>query len=97
MTAAAPVQLLDLDWNRTFTSPQITDNRMSMVSLNGSVKATPELTFSGVGYYRWFQQEHVHGNVADDPQRCGRTVSANAGIPGTANPPGGVISSVSVK
>ena len=89
VTAAAPVQLLDLDWNRTFTSPQITDNRMSMVSLNGSVKATPTLTFSGVGYYRWFQQEHVDGNVADDPQRCGRTVSANAGISGTANPPGG--------
>ena len=50
VTAAAPVQLLDLGWDRTFTSPQITDNRMSMFSLNGSVKVTPSLTFSGVGY-----------------------------------------------
>ena len=32
VTAAAPVQLLDLGWNRTFTSPQTTDNKMAMVS-----------------------------------------------------------------
>ena len=81
VTAAAPVQLLDLGWDRTFTSPQITDNRMSMVSLNGSVKATPSLTFSGVGYYRWFQREHVDGNVAD-AQRCGSTVSGQVAPPG---------------
>ncbi|MES1179949.1 MAG: Plug domain-containing protein, partial [Hyphomicrobium sp.] len=86
VTAAAPEQLLDLDWSRTFTSPQITDNRMSMVSLNGSVKATPTMTISGVGYYRWFQQQHIDGNVADDPQTCGGTVSSNAGIQNTANP-----------
>ncbi len=56
VTAAAPVQLLDLGWSRTFTSPQTTENKMAMVSANGPVKATPSLTFSGVGYYRWFQQ-----------------------------------------
>ena len=38
---------------------------MAMVSANGSVKATPSLTFSGVGYYRWFQQKHADGNIAD--------------------------------
>jgi iron complex outermembrane recepter protein len=65
VTAAAPEQLLDLGWNRTFTSPQTTDNQMHMLSLNGSVKATPTLTFSGVTYYRWFKQEHVDGNIAD--------------------------------
>jgi len=81
VTAAAPVQLLDLGWDRTFTSPQITDNRMSMVSLNGSVKATPSLTFSGVGYYRWFQQQQVDGNVAD-AQRCSSMVSAQVAPPG---------------
>ena len=38
---------------------------MAMVSLNGSVKATPTLTFSGVSYYRWFKQKHVDGNIAE--------------------------------
>ncbi len=65
VTAAAPVQLLDLGWNRTFTSPQTTENEMAMVSLNGSVAATPTLTFSGVTYYRWFQQGHDDGNIAE--------------------------------
>jgi len=64
-TAAAPVQLLDLGWNRTFTSPQTTKNAMTMVSGNGSVKATPTLTFSGVTYYRWFRQQHLDGNLID--------------------------------
>ena len=65
VTAAAPEQLLDLGWNRTFTSPQTTDNRMAMLSMNGSVKATSTLTFSGVGYYRWFNQKHDDGNIAE--------------------------------
>ena len=65
VTAAAPVQLLDLNWSNSFTSPQITDNKVTMVSLNGLVKATPTLTFSGVTYYRWFQQKHIDGNIAD--------------------------------
>ncbi len=65
VTAAAPEQLLNLGWNRTFTSPQTTDNKLSMLSLNGSLKASPSLTFSGVGYYRWFQQKHVDGNISD--------------------------------
>ena len=64
-TTAAPVQLLDLDWHDSFTSPQVTTNRMTMVSLNGQVKATPTLTFSGVSYYRWFQQVHADANLAE--------------------------------
>ena len=65
VTAAAPEQLLDLGWNRTFTSPQTTDNRLAMLSMNGSVKASSTLTFSGVGYYRWFNQKHDDGNIAE--------------------------------
>ena len=37
----------------------------SMVSLNGSVKATPTLTFSGVGYPRWF---HKSTSTATSPR-----------------------------
>jgi outer membrane receptor protein involved in Fe transport len=65
VTAAVPESLLDLGWDRTFTSPQTTDNRMSMLSLNGSVKATNTLTFSGVAYHRWFKQKHDDGNIAE--------------------------------
>ena len=64
-TTAAPVQLLQLDWSDSFTSPQTTTNKMTMVSLNGQVKATPTLTFSGVSYYRWFQQVHADANLTD--------------------------------
>jgi len=77
VTAAAPVQLLDLGWSRTFTSPQTTDNKMAMVSFNGSVKATPSLTFSGVGYYRWFQQNHIDGNISD-AEECAPPIPSGA-------------------
>ena len=75
VTAAAPEQLLALGWDRTFTSPQTTDNEMSMLSLNGSVKATSTLTFSGVAYHRWFDQRHVDGNIGEFG-RCGAGVGA---------------------
>jgi iron complex outermembrane recepter protein len=65
VTAAAPIQLLDLGWNRTFTSPQTTKNEMAMISGNGSVKASPTTTLSGVLYYRWFEQKHVDGNIVE--------------------------------
>jgi outer membrane receptor protein involved in Fe transport len=77
VTAAAPVQLLDLGWDKTFTSPQTTDNEMAMVSLNGAVKASDTLSFSGVTYYRKFKQKHVDGNIAeaeDCPGPGGTTV-----------------------
>lgn len=67
---AAPVQLLDEGWNRVYTNPQTTQNDMEMVSINGSVKATNTLTFSGVTYYRHFQQAHVDGNILE-VEECG--------------------------
>ncbi len=71
VTAAAPEQLLDMGRNLTFTSPQTTDNEMQMYSVNGKVKATDTLTFSGVTYYRHFNQKHVDGNLFDNPEKCG--------------------------
>ena len=65
VTAAAPIQLLDLSWSRTFTSPQTTKNQMTMISANGSIEATPTLTLSGVSYWRWFRQSHVDGNISE--------------------------------
>lgn len=66
VTAAVPEELLAFAGpERTFTSPQTTDNEMQMYSLNGTVRATDALTLSGVTYYRHFKQTHVDGNIAD--------------------------------
>ncbi len=62
---AAPIELLDLGWNRTYTSPQTTRNQLSMVSANGTVKASDTLSFSGVTYYRHFEQDHIDANILD--------------------------------
>lgn len=62
---AAPVELLDLGWNRTYTSPQTTANRLSMVSANGTVAASDTLRFSGVTYYRHFKQDHIDANILE--------------------------------
>ncbi|SFV34931.1 TonB-dependent receptor domain-containing protein [Hyphomicrobium facile] len=67
---AAPVQLLDEGWNRVYTNPQTTQNDMKMVSINGSVKASNTLTFSGVTYYRHFQQAHLDANILE-VEACG--------------------------
>ena len=63
--AASPVQLLDLGWNKAFTTPQTTVNKMTMESLNGTVKATDTLSFSGVTYIRSFSQFHQDGNPTE--------------------------------
>jgi outer membrane receptor protein involved in Fe transport len=84
VTAAAPEQLLDLGWKKTFTSPQTTDNEMTMLSTNGSVKATSTLTFAGVGYYRWFDQKHVDGNIGEF-ERCNVSTSNASGIGGVSS------------
>ena len=66
VTAAVPEELLAFGGRtRTFTSPQITQNDMTMYSLNGKVEVTPTLTFSGVTYYRHFKQSHIDGNISE--------------------------------
>ena len=70
VTAAVPPELLAFGRERTFTSPQTTENEMQMYSINGAVKATPTLTFSGVTYYRHFKQSHDDGNIAEFDE-CG--------------------------
>lgn len=65
VTAAAPIQLLNLSWKRTFTSPQTTNNKVLMPSFNATVKLNPHWSLNGVLYYRRFEQSHVDGNVTD--------------------------------
>jgi outer membrane receptor protein involved in Fe transport len=65
VTAAAPVQLLALDWARTFTSPQTTKNEVIMPSFNGTVNLNPNTSLTGVAYYRHFKQKHDDGNISE--------------------------------
>lgn len=66
VTAAVPEELIfTRGWDRTFTSPQTTDNEVAMVSLNGTVQATNTLSISGNAYFRKFKQKHDDGNIAE--------------------------------
>jgi outer membrane receptor protein involved in Fe transport len=77
VVAASPVELLDVDWNRTFTNPQDTDLEVLMPTLSGKVQATETLTFSGLGYYRKFKSKVIDGNLSEvglceDPPNVGQ-------------------------
>lgn len=76
VVTAAPVELLDIDWGRTFTNPQDTEFDVLMPSLRGSVKATDTTTLSGLLYYRKFKQTNLDGNLTEigacsDPGNAG--------------------------
>ncbi|MET0408349.1 MAG: TonB-dependent receptor, partial [Hyphomicrobium sp.] len=80
VTAAAPQDLLDISRSLTFSSPQTSDNEMQMYSVNGKVRATDTLTFSGVTYYRHFNQQHADGNLFDDPENCGGSLCSGTDV-----------------
>ncbi len=64
VVTAAPEDLLNNDWGRTFTSPQDTEYQVLMPSINAKVKATDTLTLSALAYYRSFKQNVLDGNIA---------------------------------
>src|SRR5260221_973838 len=61
-TATAPVELLQQYWGATYTTPQITENRVGYVNLTGKVEATPTWTLEGSAHVRVFDQKVVDGN-----------------------------------
>ncbi len=65
VVAASPVDVLDVGWNRTFTSPQDTDLEVLMPTLSAKVQATETLSFSGIGYYRKFKSKVIDGNLSE--------------------------------
>jgi outer membrane receptor protein involved in Fe transport len=76
-TATTPVELLQQYWGATYTSPQITNNRVGYVNLTGKVEATPTWTVDGSVHVRVFDQKAVDGNptgtqpcAADATQLC---------------------------
>lgn len=65
VTATAPIQLLALNRERTFTSPQTTKSEMMMPAFNGTAKLNETTTLGGVAYYRYFKQSHDDGNISE--------------------------------
>jgi iron complex outermembrane receptor protein len=69
VAAATPIQLLNLDWNSIYTTPQTTRNELAMVGVNGKYALTDTWSLQGNLYTRLFHQTHVDGNDADI-ERC---------------------------
>ncbi|WP_291688187.1 TonB-dependent receptor [Bradyrhizobium sp.] len=61
-TATAPVELLQPYWGASYTSPQITENRVGYVNLTGKVEATPTWTIDGSAHVRVFDQKMLDAN-----------------------------------
>jgi outer membrane receptor protein involved in Fe transport len=57
-----PVELLASDRGTVFTAPDITENEMVMVSLDGSHRLTEHLTLSGTAYYRRNHTDSFNGD-----------------------------------
>ncbi len=64
-TAATPIEAVRQRYGAVFTSPQITENNLNMLSVNGQVDVTKTMTLSGVAYYRHFKQKRDDGNLSD--------------------------------
>lgn len=61
-SATAPVELLQQYWGATYTTPQITNNRVGYVNLTGKVEATPSWTLEGSAHVRAFEHKALDGN-----------------------------------
>src|SRR6266478_6924874 len=61
-TATAPVELLQQYWGATYTSPQITNNRVGYLNFTGKVEATPTWTIEAAAHVRAFEHNALDGN-----------------------------------
>ena len=57
-----PVELLQQYWGATYTTPQISANKVGYFNLTGKVEATPTWTIEGAAHLRVFSQKTVDGN-----------------------------------
>jgi outer membrane receptor protein involved in Fe transport len=78
VTTAAPEDILRIGWDRTFTSPQVSELEVVMPSLNLALKATDTLTLSGLAYYRRFKSQLLDGNLAEVAE-CGEVATELGG------------------
>jgi outer membrane receptor protein involved in Fe transport len=64
-TAAVPAELLQQYWGATYTTPQITSNKVGYVNLTGKVDVSPTWTVDGIVHMRIFNQHTQDGNPTD--------------------------------
>src|SRR3954451_14459732 len=69
-SATAPVELLQQYWGATYTTPQITNNRVGYLNLTGKVEATPSWTIDGSAHVRAYEHKALDGNPTGT-QPCG--------------------------
>ena len=62
---ASPVGLLDLDREAVFTAPDITENDVTLFSLNGSHRLNDSLVFSGTVYRRENDTDSFNGDASE--------------------------------
>lgn len=63
--ATAPAELLDKYWGATYTTPQISSNRVGYLNLTAKADATPTWTLEGTAHVRRYEQKIVDGNPTD--------------------------------
>jgi len=61
-TATVPAELLQQFWGATYTTPQITGNRVGYLNFAGKVEATPTWTIDGVAHVRVYEQRVLDAN-----------------------------------
>jgi outer membrane receptor protein involved in Fe transport len=61
-TATVPAELLQQFWGATYTSPQITGNRVGYFNFAGKVDATQTWTIDGVAHVRTYEQRVLDAN-----------------------------------
>jgi outer membrane receptor protein involved in Fe transport len=61
-TATVPIELLRQYYGATYTTPQISTNRVGYFNLTGKVEATPSWTIEGIAHVRVFDQKMQDGN-----------------------------------
>jgi outer membrane receptor protein involved in Fe transport len=74
-TATAPVELLQQFWGATYTTPQVTNNRVGYLNLSGKVEVTPTWTVESSAHVRALEQKMLDAN-ATGTLRC----AANAAL-----------------
>jgi outer membrane receptor protein involved in Fe transport len=68
--ATVPVELLNQYYGATYTTPQISSNKVGYVNLTGKVEATPTWTVEGNAHLRVFDHKTQDGNPTGT-QPCG--------------------------
>jgi outer membrane receptor protein involved in Fe transport len=64
-TAATPIELLNQRYSSIYTTPQVVENKLAMLSFNGAYALTSSTKLSGNLYYRKLKSKKIDGNVSD--------------------------------